>query len=139
MTVENVRFNPLIATEQIQKDYINFFKTSFTLENLELSQQLDKLSRENLLWKSPFIVLSQNYQLGSTRKDLVEQTRIFPEILDAIGIKQFYLHQELAIKNIVSNKKIEKTGVKPKYSLDDGINELIKFYKTIKHWPLANI
>lgn len=105
MTVENVRFNPLIATEQIQKDYINFFKTSFTLENPELSQQLDKLSRENLLWKSPFIVLSQNYQLGSTRKDLVEQTRIFPEILDAIGIKQFYLHQELAIKNIVSNKK----------------------------------
>lgn len=33
---------------------------------------------------------------------------------------------------IVSNDKIEKTGFKPKYSLDDGIAELIKCYQIIK-------
>jgi len=32
---------------------------------------------------------------------------------------------------IVSNKKIESTGWKPEYSLDDGIEELIKGYKII--------
>ena len=32
---------------------------------------------------------------------------------------------------IVSNEKIEKTGWKPKYSLDDGIKELIMAYKII--------
>ena len=32
---------------------------------------------------------------------------------------------------IVSNEKIEKTGFKPKYSLDDGIEELIKAYQMI--------
>ena len=32
---------------------------------------------------------------------------------------------------IVSNKKVESTGWKSKYSLDDGIKELIKGYKVI--------
>ena len=32
---------------------------------------------------------------------------------------------------IVSNDKIEATGWSPKYSLDDGIRELIKAYKII--------
>ncbi len=32
---------------------------------------------------------------------------------------------------IVSNEKIEKTGWKPKYSLDDGIEELIKTYQIL--------
>jgi len=34
---------------------------------------------------------------------------------------------------IVSNKKIENTGFKPKFSLDDGIKELLKGYVTIRN------
>ena len=30
---------------------------------------------------------------------------------------------------IVSNEKVEKRGFCPKYTLEDGINELVKFYK----------
>ena len=32
---------------------------------------------------------------------------------------------------VVSNEKIEATGWKPKYTLDDGITELIQAYKMI--------
>ena len=40
---------------------------------------------------------------------------------------------------IVSNLKIEKTGWKPKYTLDDGIISLIKLYKSIKLHNLKNV
>jgi nucleoside-diphosphate-sugar epimerase len=40
---------------------------------------------------------------------------------------------------IVCNKKIESTGFKPDYSLQDGIKELIKGYQIIKKSSYANI
>jgi nucleoside-diphosphate-sugar epimerase len=40
---------------------------------------------------------------------------------------------------IVSNEKIKSTGWKPQYSLDDGIQELIKAYQIIKNNQYANI
>jgi nucleoside-diphosphate-sugar epimerase len=40
---------------------------------------------------------------------------------------------------IVSNARIEGTGWAPKYSLDDGIRELIKAYQIIKNNQYANI
>lgn len=39
---------------------------------------------------------------------------------------------------IVSNERLESTGWKPKYSLDDGIEELIKTYSIIKNNSYAN-
>jgi nucleoside-diphosphate-sugar epimerase len=35
---------------------------------------------------------------------------------------------------IVSNAKLEKTGWKPYYSLDDGIEELVKAYQIISNY-----
>lgn len=40
---------------------------------------------------------------------------------------------------IVSNEKIEKTGFKPQYSVDDGIKELIKGYMMLKNSAYANV
>ena len=40
---------------------------------------------------------------------------------------------------IVSNEKIEKTGWKPKFSLDKGIKELIKGFQIIKKNKYSNI
>lgn len=40
---------------------------------------------------------------------------------------------------IVSNEKIEKTGYQPKYSLDDGIRELIKGYTILKNTIYGNV
>lgn len=39
---------------------------------------------------------------------------------------------------IVSNERLESTGWRPKYSLDDGIEELIKTYTVIKNKSYAN-
>jgi nucleoside-diphosphate-sugar epimerase len=40
---------------------------------------------------------------------------------------------------IVSNEKIESLGWKPDYTLDDGIQELIKGYKIIHPNSFANV
>lgn len=40
---------------------------------------------------------------------------------------------------LVSNKKLESIGWRPKYNLDQGIIELIKFYKTLKINSLSSV
>ena len=40
---------------------------------------------------------------------------------------------------MVSNDKIEKSGFKPKYSLDEGIKELIKGYAMLKNEVFKNV
>ncbi len=40
---------------------------------------------------------------------------------------------------IVSNEKLERLGWKPEYSLDDGIDELIKAYRIIKNNKYSNV
>lgn len=40
---------------------------------------------------------------------------------------------------IVSNEKIEKTGFKPQYSIEDGINELLNVYQIVRHNEFTNI
>lgn len=68
------------------------------------------------------------------------------ELCDQIKkvVSDFYYHeaeigQDPDKRNyIVSNEKIEKTGFKPKYSLMDGIRELIKGYQVVKRSEFAN-
>ncbi len=40
---------------------------------------------------------------------------------------------------VVSNERIEQAGWRPKYSLDDGIKELIKGYKILNTWNFTNL
>lgn len=40
---------------------------------------------------------------------------------------------------IVSNEKIERTGYTPRYTLDDGIEELVKVYSILRPNPYSNV
>ncbi len=94
-------FNPLLATKQIQQSYVNFYKTNFTLGNPELSNQLDKLSENNRLWREPFIAISQNYIPGRTLEQLSSEIKLDNDLITSIPIQNLFLHQENAIKNII--------------------------------------
>ena len=52
---------------------------------------------------------------------------------DFIFFEERYKKDEDQRNYIVSNKKIEATGYKPQYNLDDGIVELIKGYQMLKN------
>ena len=69
-------------------------------------------------------------ELCETIKDHIPDFNIFESEIAEDPDKRDY---------IISNKKIESTGWKPKYSIDDGIKELINAYKFIRVNPFNNI
>ena len=97
--------NPLSATKEIQENYVNFYKANFALGNEKLSKNLEKLKENNRLWKSPFISITQNYVHGQKDYELMTDAGINEDVLKAVGVKNYFKHQELAIKNIVTNGK----------------------------------
>lgn len=66
-------------------------------------------------------------------EEIKKQVPKFTFVISPIG-------KDLDKRNyIVSNEKIEKTGFKPRVSLQDGISELIKGYQIIRRNDFANI
>jgi len=52
---------------------------------------------------------------------------------DFVYFEEQFAKDEDQRNYIVSNKKIESTGFKPNFSLDDGIKELLKGYTTLRN------
>ena len=71
-----------------------------------------------------------------TKKELCERIKKF--IPDFEYISAEYATDPDKRNYYVSNKKIEKAGFKPLYSIDDGIEELIKAYQIIKNQTYGN-
>ena len=96
---------PLSATKEIQQKYIDFYKSNFALGNESLSKKLDGLKENNQLWKSPFILISQNYVPGKKSNQLMLDLNIDESVIKSVGINQFFQHQESSITNIIKNEK----------------------------------
>ena len=101
---------PLIATKEIQQKYIDFYKSNFALGKEKLSEKLDGLKENNHLWKSPYILISQNYEPGKKSNQLMLELDIEENLADMLrdeekGIKQFFKHQENALTNIIKEDK----------------------------------
>ena len=96
---------PLKATKEIQQEYVDFYKSNFALDNEKLAEKLDGLKENNRLWKSPFVLISQNYVYGKKFYELINDTGIDEDVLKAVGIERFFIHQEKAITNIIKNER----------------------------------
>lgn len=69
--------------------------------------------------------------------ELCEKIKKF--VPDFVIFEEQFSKDEDQRNYIVSNKKIEDTGFKPKFSLEDGIKELLKGYVTIKNNIHGNV
>ena len=69
--------------------------------------------------------------------ELCEKIKKF--VPDFVIFEEQFAKDEDQRNYIVSNKKIENTGFKPKFSLEDGIKELLKGYVTIKNNIHGNV
>lgn len=72
-----------------------------------------------------------------SKYELCEKIKKF--IPDFVFFEDQFAKDEDQRNYIVSNKKIENTGFKPKFSLDDGIKELLKGYVTIRNNFYGNV
>lgn len=81
-----------------------------------------------------------NVGLSSANISKLELCELIKKYIPNFSIKVDTISNDPDKRNyIVSNKKLEKTGFKTLYSLDDGILELNKLYKSIKDYRYRNI
>ena len=84
----------------------------------------------------------QIYNVGLSDANLSKR-----ELCDRISahVPEFVVHESNIGKDpdkrdyIVSNEKIERTGYRPAFSLDDGIDELVKGFAMIRNRKYANV
>ena len=84
---------------------------------------------------------SNIYNVGLSNANIskLELANEIKKFLPNLVIKQEEYLKDLDQRNyIVSNEKIEKAGFLPKYSIKDGINELIKGFQMIKNNKFSN-
>ncbi len=84
----------------------------------------------------------QTYNVGLSTANLskAELCDVIKKYIPNLAVIESEAGEDLDKRNyIVSNDKIEATGYKPQYSLDDGIHELIKGFKIFKRDQFANI
>jgi len=85
---------------------------------------------------------TQVYNVGLSKANLskLELCEKIKEHLPSFLYLESKVSEDVDKRNyIVSNEKIEKTGFNPVYSIDDGIEELIKVYSIIKNDKYSNI
>lgn len=81
-----------------------------------------------------------NVGLSSANLSKKELCETIKQYLSEFTILESDLAKDVDQRNyIVSNKKIERTGFEPQWTLDDGIKELVKGYQMIKKSQYANV
>ena len=82
------------------------------------------------------------YNLGLSSANLtkLQLCNKIKELVPDLAILEAELHQDPDKRDyLVSNDKIEATGWSPKYNIEDGIKELLRYYRTVKIMASSNI
>ncbi|WP_290595945.1 MULTISPECIES: DEAD/DEAH box helicase [unclassified Archaeoglobus] len=105
MLIKSV-FNPLEATENIQREYFEFFLTSFAPNNEELQELLREQIPTKYLWRGPYISILPPIKQGDLFIEF-ERERISQAVKKAFSnIQRLYVHQEEAISKIIDSRNV---------------------------------
>jgi len=113
--------------------YVVLFESHFKRNYIHIRDVVDVFIRVIKEWK---LYRGQVYNLGLSSANLskLELCELIQKYVPDFVIKQDDFATDVDKRNyIVSNAKLEATGWQPKYTLDMGIQELIKAYGLLKH------
>jgi ATP-dependent helicase YprA (DUF1998 family) len=105
--------HPLKTTRHIRDAYLRYLKTIKPFQAEWLRQEFARaVESKDVLVKGPLVEISPPFQLGGSIKDLVEEgvlSEHFSELCSSDHMpyeRPLYLHQELAIRKIVSGRSV---------------------------------
>lgn len=136
-------FNPAKASENIKNEFIDYISTVFSFSDHDLQSQLVEELKGNIS-KGPYLEMNDVFRSGKSIEELIEEgvlSRLFRDLeakkpdtslyKKCLPINRpLYLHQEKAIRTIVSGKNaVISTGTgsgKTNCFLIPVINELLR-------------
>ncbi|MDF2843442.1 MAG: hypothetical protein K0R00_1868 [Herbinix sp.] len=103
--------NPIVTTQKIKKDYVEYLSSMFFFQDKELMEQATKiLSEEGKFIKGPFIEITQPFITGKSIRELIEEgvvSKEFIKLKKHLPVdRTLYIHQEKAIRKVTSDKNI---------------------------------
>lgn len=104
-----MKFSPIKASEEIAKKYKRYLTTIFEIADKDYANQLNQeLSRKNVLYKGPYLDVTDSFESGRTICDLIENG-ILPKSFSRFGFplsRPLYTHQEMALMKCLAGKNI---------------------------------
>lgn len=132
-------FNPAKAADEIKQEYIGYINTTFHFRNQNLQKKLLK-ELDKTVSRGPYVEIKDSFMSGKSIEQLITDGILSPLFSELERNKKqspklpisrpLYLHQEKAVKKIVSGKNVVvSTGTgsgKTNCFLIPVINELLR-------------
>jgi len=115
-------FNPISASEEIKKSYIDYILTTFSIsDNFYYGKFKERLNENGAITKGPYLEINDSYKTGENIEELIIDGEITPlfrnleknknESEKEIQIyRSLYIHQVEAIKQLNKGKNIVVTS-----------------------------
>jgi Zn-finger nucleic acid-binding protein len=105
-----MQLNPIKTSQLIKSSYVNYLKTLFPINDLEIEREFHKmLEDEAKLFKGPYLESTPPYVTGKSIKELQDENLLSP-LFDTLNSdylpSPLYLHQEKAIRKIVNGRNL---------------------------------
>src|SRR5579883_1742307 len=97
---------PLALAQQMCADYRRYIETTFPILDDGLRRQIDdKITHENLLWKGPYVSLSQPFTKGASVATLAGEGVLLPATASIFPGWTLYDHQERGVRRLVNGQQ----------------------------------